>query len=98
MKETIKVATVASVERLNNSGLNNPAWLINFEDGTSAMTKANVSFAYEVTYDNLLGKQYNVHLTAAGRIIDMQRAERLENSQESGMEFISNRWVFTGGN
>jgi hypothetical protein len=94
MNNNTKVATVLFVERLKHSATGNPAWLVTFEDGSQHRTKANTMFAHELTETNLLGRLVNVHLTRAGRIIDMRKCAYI--TSDSGMEFISNRWVYTG--
>lgn len=97
MNNNVKFLTVTSVRRLNNSTMGNPAFEFTFTNGTVARTKANTMFAGEVVNDGRYdGKSYNVTFTRAGRITDMRRAEKSGNPAESGMEFIGNRWVFTG--
>lgn len=91
-----KVATVVSTKRLKNSAMGNPAWEFTFDDGSTHRTSSNVSFSYEVTENNFDGLLVNVYMTRAGRIFDMRKATRLANPAKSGMEFICNRWVFTG--
>jgi len=78
-KVIVKDGIVSSVERLNNSMLGNPNWLITFEDGTSNRTSVNQSISYWIG-SHVVGKAVSVVLTPAGRVTDVSVVHKAPES------------------
>jgi|SRR6185369_3771728 len=78
-KVIVKDGIVSSVERLNNSMLGNPNWLITFEDGTSNRTSVNRSISHWIG-SHVVGKAVSVVLTPAGRITDVSVVHKAPES------------------
>ncbi len=65
---------VTEIQRLNNSTMGNPAWLLTFvtpdAEVITARTQSNASVGYQIT-EGMVGGFFNLECTPAGRIYGM---------------------------
>jgi len=66
------VHTIAHLRRLKSSVNGNPRYMIEFEDGLSAVTMSDAGFCYAIGNEDMrVGSRVSVELTYAGRIRHM---------------------------